>query len=250
MCAAASKRHKDFVVNYLIKERLDALACAFVLGTLSPRAARRFQSVMAHSREARVAVDAWQELLHKLSVATPRVEPSAKVWSRITARIEGRASSLRGWGHRWLPGLGAAFGLVMGLGLARLDPSWVGVTPTSKVALAPSYVGILTTPSNQPVVVLSSLRFGRELTAKILRPLSVPEGQVARVWALSDGTAPVALGVLPPSGKAVIILPDTSEKMFSRVSRLAVTFEAVSAVSATATPVGDFVLSGNCVKLW
>ncbi len=237
-------------MNYLIKERLDALASAFVLGTLTQRAARRFQSLVSHSREVRMAVDMWQERIHKLSVAIPRIEPSTQVWSRITARIDGHASPSGKWGHRWLPTLGACFGIVIGLGLARLEPRWIGVTPTSQVALAPSYVGILTNSDSQPVVVLSSLRFGRELAVKILRPLNVPEGQVARVWALSNGAAPVALGVLPASGKSVLTLPDTSEKVFSHVSRLAVTFETLSDAPAKATPTGDFVVSGNCVKLW
>ena len=93
-------------MNYLIKERLDALASAFVLGTLSPRAARRFQSVVAHSGAARAVVEAWQERLYKLSVATPRFAPAATVWSGIAARIEGRASSSLGWQNRWLPALG------------------------------------------------------------------------------------------------------------------------------------------------
>ena len=78
----------------------------------------------------------------------------------------------------------------------------------------------------------------------------VPDWHVARVWALSDGSAPVALGVLPTTGKAVIVLPQMSEVMFSRVSRLAVTFEAGAAISSAAAPAGASVLSGNCVKLW
>ena len=108
-------------MNYLIKERLDAFAAAFVLGTLSPRAGRRFQSLINQSHEVRLAVNMWQAQLHKLSVATPQVEPDAKVWGRVMARIEGRTTTSWSWLHPWLPAVGAAFGLVMGLGLAGLE---------------------------------------------------------------------------------------------------------------------------------
>ena len=64
-----------------------------------------------------------------------------------------------------------------------------------------------------------------------------------------DGGAPFPVAVVPASGSATLALDDTSEKLFSRVSRLAVSFEAAPARVGD-KPGGDFVLSGHCVKLW
>lgn len=53
----------------------------------------------------------------------------------------------------------------------------------------------------------------------------------------------------PDSDKAAITLPDTSERLFARVPRLAVSFEPAPVLD-DARPSGAFVLSGHCVKLW
>jgi hypothetical protein len=43
------------------------------------------------------------------------------------------------------------------------------------------------------------------------------------------------------------MLPDTSEKLLSKVSKLAVTLETDASPSA---PSAHVVFSGNCAKLW
>ena len=61
---------------------------------------------------------------------------------------------------------------------------------------------------------------------------------------------PVAtLPPLPAKGSISLSLPDTSEKLFANVPRLAVTFEPVPA-NPGETMRGEPVLAGHCVKLW
>jgi anti-sigma-K factor RskA len=98
------------------------------------------------------------------------------------------------------------------------------------------------------VLLASSTRYGRILSVKRLRPVEVPSGRVAVLWALPREGAPFAVGVVPPAEKATLTLADTSEKLFFNVPRLAVSFEtSMPAPGATPSP---FVLTGHCVKLW
>ncbi len=233
-------------MNYLRPDLLDRLAAAHALGTLSPRAARRFEAVLRNSHEARAAVTAWQEHLNRLAVSVPAVQPRPEVWHAIRQRIAPAPQRRRqSW---WWPVLGTAFGVVMTVGLVRQQPEWVGITPTSTETVAPAYVGILTNAANEPVVLASSLRQGRVLTLKMLKPVTPPAGQVARLWALpADGSPPFALGLVPTGNKARLALSDTSEALFAKVGRLAVSFEPAAGGSQ---PGGPFVLSGHCVKVW
>ncbi len=239
-------------MNYLRPDLLDRLAAGFALGTMSRRAARRFAAVMQDSRQARSAVDGWHGHLNSLATSIPTVLPRAEVWQQIVRRTTSpspaspRETTARRW---WWPALGTLAGALLVVAAVRLEPRWLGVEPTSTVALAPSYVGLLTTSADQPAALVSSLRHGRTMTVKMLRPLVPPPGQVATLWALPEGGNPFPLGTLPANGKAVIALPDTSERLFVRVPRLAVSFELTPA-AADARPSGPFVLSGHCVKLW
>jgi anti-sigma-K factor RskA len=77
----------------------------------------------------------------------------------------------------------------------------------------------------------------------------VPEGQVARLWALPrEGAAPFFVGVVPARGSATIALPDSAEKLFFSVGKLALTIEPEA--SPPQAPASPFVASGHCVKLW
>jgi len=233
-------------MNYLRPELLDRLAAAHALRTLSPRAARRFEAVLRSSHEARAAVTAWHERLNQLAVSVPAVQPSPAVWQAIQQRIAPAPQRRRQpW---WWPVLGTAFGVVMAVGLVREQPEWVGITPASTETVAPAYVGILTNSANEPVVLASSLRHGKVLTLKMLKPVTPPEGQVARLWALpADGSPPFALGLVPDGNKGRLTLSATSEALFAKVGRLAVSFEPAGGGNQ---PGGPFVLSGHCVKVW
>jgi anti-sigma-K factor RskA len=237
-------------VNYLQAERLERLAAAYALGTMSPRAARRFQALLIDSREMQAAVTAWHERFNQLAISVPPVRPGAGVWQAIQNRVQGapRASvrpSRRPW---WLPAFGMALGAFLTVGLVREQPEWIGITPTSTDSVAPAYIGILTNAAGEPVVLASSLRQGRVLSLKMLKPVTPPVGMVARLWALpSDGRPPFALGLVPAGNKARLELSAPSEALFAKVGRLGVTFEPPGGGELPGSP---FVLSGHCVKVW
>jgi anti-sigma-K factor RskA len=252
-------------MNYLQPDRLDALAQEFALGTLRGPARRRFLKVLQQHPAARVAVAVWQERLTALEAGAPSVAPRPQVWAALQRRIAAtpgartsppRAEKVNLKTGRWWQTLvsprslgGALVGAFLCVAVLRWQPSLLGVEPLSD-GLPASYVGLLTDHQGRPTVLASSRRHGKQLTVKLLQPIAVPAGQVAQLWALpKEGGAPFPVAVVPTSGSATLVLNDTSEKLFFKVSRLAVSFEAAPAQPGD-KPSADFVLSGHCVKLW
>jgi len=240
-------------MNYDRPELLDRLAAAYVFGTMSARARRRFRSIQLASPAAQQAVQTWEQRLMPLAQSVPPEPPSAAVWTAIERRTGGRESqTVASTWAAWLkPVLGVAFGMVATLGVVRLFP--MAVVPVDEIVqergiLPASYVGLLTDAANNPVVLASSTRHGRIMSIKMLRKVEVPAGKVLQLWALpKEGTA-FPLGVVPSEGKGSFTMTDTSEKLLSSVPRVAVSIEDGPA-RAGATP-APYVLTGNCVKLW
>jgi RNA polymerase sigma-70 factor (ECF subfamily) len=63
------------------------VAGAYALGTLSPRARRRFESLLRHDIEARRCLQRWDERLVGLAPELPPVRLPDAAWSQIEARI-------------------------------------------------------------------------------------------------------------------------------------------------------------------
>ncbi|HJW11074.1 MAG TPA: anti-sigma factor [Albitalea sp.] len=239
-------------MNYLRPQLLDRLAREYALGTLTGPARRRFERVLRETPVALLAVGAWQERFSVLAAGVPAVEPREAVWQGLEQRLFPRAAPApRHWLWTLLSGRtlgGALAGVLLCLTVLRLEPGWVGLEPQIE-SLPASYVGLLSDDAGQPTVLASSRRHGRQLTVKMLRPVEVAPGRVAQLWALPKDGAAFPVGVVPGRGSASVALADTSEKLFSNVSRLAVSIEAAPAKAGDA-PSGAFVLVGPCVKLW
>ena len=238
-------------MNYERPELLDRLAGEYVLGTMSARVRRRFQTIQRASPQAQQAVQAWERRLSPLAQSVPPQQPPAGTWEAIDRRTGGVARRSSTW-FGWLkPALGVAFGVVATLGIVRLYPD--ALLPIDKIVqsrstLPESYVGLLTDAANNPVVLASSTRHGKTMTIKMLRKVDVPAGKILQLWALPKDGASFPLGVVPAEGKGTFQMADTSEKLLSSVPRLGVSIEdAPARAGTTPTP---FVLTGNCVKLW
>ena len=85
------------------------------------------------------------------------------------------------------------------------------------------------------------------MTVKVIGPITPPASGKLVLWAVPANGPAFSLGAVPTSGSAVSMLPDTSEKLLSKVGKLVVTLEA----DANPTKPGETVVfSGNCAKLW
>ncbi len=239
-------------MNLLHPPRLDALARDYALGTMTGGARRRFEQLLRHSRAAEMAVLAWQERLTTLAAPVPPLTPRDQVWAGLEQRLFPAAlpAPRPSWWRTLLSGRslgGALAGVLLAVVVLRLQPGWLDLEPVHD-ALPASYVGLLHDRGGKPTLLASSRRHGKALTVKMLQPLAVPSGRVAVLWALpKDGSAPFAVGVVPANGGAKLALPDSAEKLFFGVSRLGVSLEPAPGAER---PSGEFVLSGDCVKLW
>ena len=245
-------------MNYDRADLLDRLASEYVLGTLHGAARRRFDKLLVASSAARDAVRAWEQRLAPLAAPVAPVTPSARVWAATEARIASTAKSRRAqdswWSGLWKPALGFAFGAALTFALVQLMPgAFISVDGLAQreQALPQSYVGLLLDREGAPTLLISSTRHGTRVTVKSLRPVAVPAGKIAQVWALPKEGAAFPLGVAVPTkppGNTSFEMSATSEKLLANVTRLAVSFEdAPAGVGAKA---GEFVLIGPCVKLW
>ena len=248
-------------MNYLQPERLDALARAHALGTLSPRAARRFARVVASSVVAAQAVSEWQALLGVLEEGAPgSPAPRPRVWEAVQHRVHGRdatarensgparasAGSAAGW-LRWP--LGLATGALMLWAALALRPQTFGMEPLSGATPA-SYVGVLQDPQGHALLATTARRHGLVLTVRLLRPVAAPAaGRSLTLWAWNDtDTTPRRIGQWRTGQTAEIALPGQAETLLGSMTHLGLSSEADSAVPAT--PTRPFIAEGPCARVW
>jgi anti-sigma-K factor RskA len=242
-------------MKYASPRLVDHLASAYVLGTLRGGARRRFERLQRDRADVRIAVGEWEQRLGALALQVPRVKPSPRVWAAIDKRTRPAADS-SGFAGGWLRPAGWGFsGLAAGvIAASALFLAAPGLFLTAdQVAmragerLPQSYVGLLTDDQGAGKLLVSSLRHGRTMTTKVIGPITPPASGRLVLWAVPASGPAFMLGSMPTAGSAVSQLPDTSEKLLSKVSKLIVTVETVSNPVA---PSDQVVFRGNCAKLW
>jgi anti-sigma-K factor RskA len=85
---------------------LQQMAGAYALGTLSPRARRRFESLMLRDIHIRRACQQWEQRLAEFTADIPPVRPPDRAWSDIEKRLDQKPPQRARRPQRWL--LGAA----------------------------------------------------------------------------------------------------------------------------------------------
>jgi anti-sigma-K factor RskA len=249
-------------MRYSSPELVERLAAEYVLGSLHGGARRRFVKLMAERADIRLSVWLWQSRLSPLAESVAPVSPPAQVWQGISQRTlpknqeapQKNAPLAAGW--NWLkPSAWGLSGLLTGIGLtaALLFTAPTLFFTADQIAmrtgekLPQSYVGVLTDAQGNGRLLVSSLRHGKTVTLKVLGAGELGSAsEPLQLWALPADGAPFLLANVPAKGSASAQLADTSEKLLSKVSKLAVTRVNVAQPGAP----GEIVLSGNCAKLW
>ena len=241
-------------------ERLDALARAYAIGTLSPRASRRFARVLAGSAVAAQAVADWQQMLRVLEDGAPEAPaPRAQVWRDVQARLFGRDQAALLAGGRsggraralagWAGGLGLGLGALLCAALLLGRPQWVDLERSTGQA-PPSYVGVLSDAQGHALLATTARRHGKLLTVRLLHPVPLPAGKVLALWAWSDADpTPHLVGRAPNVQSADIALAASAEDLLGTMTHLGVAPADGGAV-APAAPGGPFLAQGPCAKVW
>lgn len=243
-------------MKYSNLELLERLASNYVLGTLSGGARRRFERLQSDRPDVRVLVAQWESRLGQLAVSVPGQQPSQLLWAAIAARTQPTAAAdYFGWQAR-LRYAGFGFGglavgvlsagvLFFTLPSVFISPDQLALRAGEK--LPQSYVGLLTDAAGNGKVLASALRHGKILSVKVIGSFTPPSAGRLVLWAVPADSAAFAIGTVPAVGSAVSVLPETSEKLLSKVSKLLVTVETDATPSA---PSDNVVFKGNCAKLW
>ncbi len=213
-----------------------ALAAEYVVGTLRGRARRRFEAIVAADPEAAAIVRRWEEKLTPMVASVPAVEPPARVWKEIEARIAPRAAPAAGSSLPFWRGLGLITGGLASVLLAVL--LWISTGPRGE----PVFVAVLTTPDAVPRVVVS-MHQPDLMRVRMVKPWSGTEGKSLELWVLPKAGKPRSLGVVANAAGDTLIRITTSDPRVQGANALAVSLEPLGG-SPTQQPTGPVLCSG------
>jgi anti-sigma-K factor RskA len=236
-------------MDYARPARADALAAAYVAGTLRGRARRRFEALLPAHGALREAVRVWQGRLLPLTLVLAPEPPPAQVWRGIERRLWPAAASpasASSWWQRlglWraLSGLSSAAAIALAIVL---------VVPGEQ---SPPIVIVLQgspgTPQAAASLVASFNADGRALVTRPLAPVALEANRVLELWAVPPQGAPRSLGLI--SGRGVTVIPRQRlprDVLDTRAtSALAVSVEPLGG-SPTGAPTGPVVFAGRLAR--
>lgn len=216
----------------LSDDAVHALAAEYVLGTLRGRARARFEERLASDPELARAVRWWETELTPLADRVAPVDPPARVWRAVEARIGARTSRMAPF---WRP-----FGLVAG-GLATVLLAfflWISTGPR----VEPMFVAVLAAPDAVPRMVVS-MHEPNLLRVRMVKPWSGMQNQSLELWAVPPEGKPRSLGlVVNAMGDTMMHIPPDDPRV-KGAKMLAVTMEPMHG-SPSGEPTGAIVCSG------
>jgi anti-sigma-K factor RskA len=224
----------------------DALAAEYVLGTLRGAARRRFERAMRDDAALRTRVQAWQERLAPLDAATQPVEPPARVWRSVEARIGARRSTRAGWWVSVRFWRGAA---LAGFLLAGVLAASLGVLLPRQ---PPMMVVVMSDQSAQPAMTVSWRMNdpGRKrLRIRVIGHAEMAPDTAWELWALPrEGGAPVSLGLITTHETQSVMLPPQLARLVNAAEGMAMSVEPKGG-SPTGLPTGPVLYKGLCTQL-
>lgn len=218
----------------------DALAAAYVAGTLRGAARRRFDALLPAHPALRAAVAQWEARLTPLVQVIEPVSPPARVWRAIEQRLW-PAPPVLPWWHRvavWRGVSGAATAAVLALVLVGTP------APTS----SPPIIVVLQSTGSLPaaggIFVASLSGDGLALVTRPVMPVSLEDSRVLELWSVPPQGAPVSLGLISSSGTTVVPPPRLAQGLVrGQAATLAVSVEPTGG-SPTGAPTGPVVYAG------
>ena len=242
-------------MNYLRKELLDALSQRYVAGTMSYRARRRFQDVMAGHPEARDTVLGWEELLAPLALSLKPVKPSELVWQRIARQIHPRHSAPAAAAPRRRPALATA-AVVLLAALVVTSSGWWQAANQPPEKVVEKVVEVVTRPvpdsaivsvmgvPDTPLWVARIYPNAKQLQIAVNSPPEAQPNKDYELWTLKDDGTPVSLGLLPTSGSVTLALSDDRLSAIAESSMLAVSLEPLGG-SPESVPTGPVLYTAQ-----
>jgi anti-sigma-K factor RskA len=232
--------------------RLDALAGAYALGTLTARPRRRLARLALRDSVVAAALRDWEWRLAALADGVPGINPPPRVWEGIRRRLglaePGAASAKAPDPAPWW----ASLGLWRGLAFAGFALAFaIAVTTLAPRSDRPfeSVVVVLAGPDAKPALVATGERGSRYLTVKAVAPIDLPRERALELWMLPDAKPPRSMGVVPALGINRVALPVPVGIALQDVPALAVSVEPPGG-SPTGAPTGPVVFTGRVERIY
>jgi anti-sigma-K factor RskA len=230
-------------------ERLrDKLAAEYVLGTMSARARRRFEFHLRSNPQLRRAVSEWEARLCVLSDVLPAVEPPARVWQAIKARLQIGGSPAGFWDNLsfWRVSSFASGLLALALIVFVAVPK-----PETPVDAGRMVVVMNDLATQRPAMTASwepGQRGGRTLRIRVIGHAEMAPNTAWELWMLPGGDQePVSLGLITTHETQVVKIPEALAEKLDAAQGLAMSVELAGG-SPTGLPSGPVLYAGQCIK--
>ena len=224
----------------------EALAAQYVLGTLRGAARRRFERNLAVDQLLRTRVQAWQERLAPLDGSITPVEPPARVWRSVEARLRpGRPAAPAWWDNLrfWRAAALASF-----LAAAVLAVSLSVLLPREPQMM----VVVMSDQSEQPAMTVSwhtDDRGEKRLRIRVLGHAEMAPDTAWELWALpAEGAKPVSLGLISTHETQTMMLPPRLAEMIDTAQGMAMSVEPKGG-SPTGQPTGPVLYQGRSTRI-
>ena len=224
------------------------LAAEYVLGTLRGRARARFQSLLKYDAALRGVVAEWESCLTPMAAAAAEIEPPARLWRRIAARIGGQPPRSRWWTSLalWRTLAATALTAMLALGV------YVGSLPRLEPPIA--MVAVMSDDKARPAMVVSwpQLKDARDPHIRVHivqdHPTMAPDTSW-QLWALPGGkAAPIPLALVGIEPIQHIRLERSLRKNVWQAWGIALSVEPKGG-SPTGAPTGPVIFKGQCVRV-
>jgi len=212
---------------------LASLAEAYVVGTLTRRARRRFERLCEVDAAARSALHAAEDRLVGLSMSLEPVQPSAATWAGIVAQT---GAGARTTPRRKLVPASPAWRMAIAAGLAMLALGLSWLVLQQRLA-PPTALATVTTETGAQLWALEVFGDRDRLSARVTGAVELQPGRSYELWALPEGGAPVSLGLLPEAGEVDRPLTEVQRIAMRSSPKVAVSLEPAGG-SPTGAPTG------------
>ena len=234
-------------MRYADETLRDKLAAEYVLGTMSARARRRFEFHLRSNPQLRRSVAQWQTRLTPLTEALAPIEPPARVWRAIKARLQS-ARSTRAWEK---------------LSFWRLSSVATGLLALALIVFVALPGPPVSFDDGRMVVVMNDLatskpamtaswepgrRGGRTLRIRVIGHAEMAPNTSWELWMLPGGDQkPVSLGLITTHETQIVRIPASLAARLDAAHGLAMSVEPASG-SPTGLPTGPVLYAGQCIK--
>jgi anti-sigma-K factor RskA len=231
-------------VKYSNPQLREGIVAEYVLGTLQGAARRRFERSLKDDPQLRQLVAQWQNRLAPLDELAKPVQPPARVWRDIEARIAGprrrtRLSDVGFW--RGASILSAACALLLAI-FIMLQPR-----PTAE-----RMVVVMYNEQNTPAMTVSWPMKPRGVPKLRIRVVSHDEmqpGTAWELWMLPGGNQnPMSLGLIGTDATQELTVPAHMVPMINQAAGLAMSVEPAGG-SPKKGPTGPILYKGLATQM-